>query len=205
MPRRPVAVPASVRDRIALAWEKRLHLRQIPPLLSPSIDQLCMLRRPTVTPSARAFEVVGTRRTQNELLHLASALAVNDPVRITDAITSLHAPAIMALAKIGLMRHDLQSDARPAYAARRVVDLAAKIKLERPKGGRPKQNHAQIISRIVVLAYDRVWKGCDMLPDPEYTLPRLVGDIFRILGVTADARGAARAALAWQAKQFPSE
>jgi hypothetical protein len=161
MARRPGGESDDLPERIAAAWRHRLKFRTDPPGLRVAVATLAILaKQAAIAPpgNARPFQRVGARRTRQELEGLARAVAARDQPGIVEACAALHAPAIDALADAGMMRAGIvQSDSavRPALAER-INGIAATVAADDPPGGRPKQERAHLVARVVLFHFVRL-------------------------------------------------
>jgi hypothetical protein len=161
MARRPGGESDDLPERIAAAWRHRLKFRTDPPGLRVAVATLAILaKQAAIAPpgNARPFQRVGARRTRQELEGLARAVAASDQPGIVEACAAPHAPAIDALADAGIMRAGIvQSDSavRPALAER-INGIAATVAADDPPGGRPRQQRARLVARLVVFHFARL-------------------------------------------------
>ncbi len=149
--------------------------------------------------TSRQFSVVGRTRTKKELEKLAKLAA-----ELAGHIDTLHQPAILALADMGLWRARLELPA----SLRAIANLAPRADLsmvpESPSGGKPANKRAHAVATMLAYYYHLLTgkdptRRIDAYSDDtkaQGPFVTLVESIFSAIGIHANTEDIARAAIA---------
>jgi hypothetical protein len=196
------ADPALIEARLRDAYVSRLCLSECDPYLGIAIPRLAAIAHRGPAGPSDPFGTVGARRTKAELEAVAKAAEANDVDDLHGALTALHAPAIAALARLGVVRHlaphleDLTARAREA--AENLPPLPA------PPGGRPRYNLANVVATCVIEDFERltgeVLRHAGI--DRREGVALVAADVFGLMAISANPRAAVARALTDRARRL---
>ncbi len=159
-------------------------------------EQIANPRQPP--PPIEQFRKVGRTRARLELDKLAEAAET-----VIRRVDTLHEPAILALADLGIMRGHVISLARSIALSARAADVSGVSAVA--GRGKPKNNRAIGLACTVIFDFERLMGQRADLPvdvaGGARGLELLVADIFEAVGIKASAKAAVRAALAARARE----
>ena len=177
-------------------WELRPNSKT---RLMTALDRLTLIAAqiknpPKPAPRVEQFRQVGRESARRELDKLAEAAE-----RVIRCVDALHQPAILALADRGIMRGHVIRGARSLAAEARAADIS---RVPTVAGrGRPKNNLSIVVAATVVRDFERLTGARADLPadapaEDVRGLTSLVADVFKGMGIKANAKAAIKAALA---------
>ena len=136
----PAAIEVRLRDayvrRLAPLPERAWHL-------AIAVPRLAAIANRGISGARRPFDEMGARRTRDELEAVAEAAEAHDADGLQAALAALHAPAISALALVGVVRHLAPQLQDLAARARKAVTSVPPLPV--PPGGRPPDNLAHVV------------------------------------------------------------
>jgi hypothetical protein len=190
--------PAAIEVRLREAYDQLAPLPERAGHLGIAVPRLAAIANRGFARTRHPFDEVGARRTKDELEAVAEAVEAHDADGLQAALATLHAPAIAALARVGVVRHlaphlhDLAGRARTACKA---VEKAPP--LPSPPGGRPRDNLAYVVASCVIDDYQKltgeVLRSAGI--ERHDGLGKLMADVFKLLGLSANPRAVIARAL----------
>lgn len=197
----PAAIEVRLRDayvrRLAPLPERAWHL-------AIAVPRLAAIANRGISGARRPFDEMGARRTRNELEAVAEAAEAHDADGLQAALAALHAPAISALALVGVVRHLAPKLQDLAARARKAVTSVPPLPV--PPGGRPPDNLAHVVASCVLEDYEKLTGEVLRSTGIERRggLGMLMADVFKLLGLSANPRAAAANAIVKRVERFAS-
>jgi hypothetical protein len=152
--------------------------------------------QPPANVRPQSYRKVGTDTTFKELDRFLAGVR-----EVLAASEAFHEGAILAFGERSVLRTSYEGILQ--WLATEGEAAKAHIKPQQPDRGRPRDDRAITVARIVMNAYEKIFDANANLPNQTPGLPGLVREIFAVLHIAANPRASLATALAERASSKP--